>query len=133
MAFSAKITSEEEGITTMLSSFFRFKNNQMQESPIPLDRQIIVISADSLLQLLKDFFLPLIENSQKGQSQDPDELIGTAEACKILGCCPKTMQSYRNRKLFNVVMRGPKKALYYRSEILAFREANTRKSNYKLK
>ena len=133
MAFSAKITSEEEGITTMLSSFFRFMNNQIQENPIPLDRQIVVISADSLLQLLKDFFLPLIENSQKGQSQDPNELIGTAEACKILGCCPKTMQSYRNRKLFNVVMRGPKKALYYRSEVLAFREANTRKSNYKLK
>jgi hypothetical protein len=108
-------------------------NNQIQENPIPLERQIIVISADSLLQLLKDFFLPLIENSQKEQSQDPNELTGTAEACKILGCCPKTMQSYRNRKLFNVVMRDPKKALYYRSEVLAFREANTRKSNYKLK
>ena len=105
----------------------------MQESPIPLDRQIIVISADNLLQLLNDFFLPLIENDPKGPARDPDELIGTTEACKILGCCPKTMQSYRDRKLFNVVMRGPKKALYYRSEILAFREANTRKSNYKLK
>ena len=105
--------------------------NQMQDQAIPLDRQIIVISADSLLQLLKDFFLPLIENNQKQAKEDPDELIGTAEACKILGCCPKTMQGYRDRKLFNVVMRGPKKALYYRSEILAFREANTRKSNYK--
>ena len=105
--------------------------NQMQDQAIPLDRQIIVISADSLLQLLKDFFLPLIENNQKQAKEDPDELIGTAEACTILGCCPKTMQSYRDRRLFNVVMRGPKKALYYRSEILAFREANTRKSNYK--
>ena len=114
-----------------MPSSFRFIILKMQDSPIPLDRQIIVISADNLIQLLKDFFLPLIENNQKGQSQDPDKLIGTAEACKILGCCPKTMQSYRDRKLLNVVMRGPKKALYYRSEILAFREANTRKSNYK--
>lgn len=56
------------------------------------------------------------------------ELIGTKEACQILGCCPKTMQSYRNRKLFRVVMRGPKKAMYYKSEILAFRDANTRSS-----
>ena len=32
-----------------------------------------------------------------------------------------------------ILMRGPKKALYYRSEVLAFREANTRKSNYKQK
>ena len=105
----------------------------MQETPIPLERQIIVISADSLLQLLKDFFLPLIENKQKQAKENPDELIGTAEACKILGCSTKTMQNYRNRKLFNVIMRGPKKALYYRSEVLAFREANTRKSNYTLK
>lgn len=59
---------------------------------------------------------------------DEDELIGTKEACRILGCCSKTMQSYRNRKLFRVVMRGPKKAMYYKSEILAFREANTRSS-----
>lgn len=59
---------------------------------------------------------------------DEDELIGTKEACRILGCCPKTMQSYRNRKIFQVVMRGPKKALYFRSEVLAFRAANTRPS-----
>lgn len=59
---------------------------------------------------------------------DEDELIGTKEACLILGCCPKTMQSYRNRKLFRVVMRGPKKAMYFKSEILAFRAANTRPS-----
>ena len=59
---------------------------------------------------------------------EEDELIGTKEACKILGCVPKTMASYRSRKLFRVVMRGPKKALYYKSEILAFRDANTRPS-----
>ena len=55
-----------------------------------------------------------------------DELIGTNEACKILGCVPKTMASYRAKKLFRVVMRGPRKALYYRSDIEAFRDANTR-------
>ena len=59
---------------------------------------------------------------------EEDELIGTKEACKLLGCVPKTMASYRSRKLFRVVMRGPKKALYYKSEILAFRDANTRPS-----
>ena len=60
--------------------------------------------------------------------EDEDELIGTKEACRILGCCPKTMQSYRNRELFQVIMRGPRKALYYKSAILAFRDANTRSS-----
>lgn len=103
----------------------------MQENLIPLDRQIVVISADNLLQLLKDFFLPLIENRQKQAEDDPDELIGTAEASKILGCSPRTIARYRAMGLFNVVMRGPKKALYYRSEVIAFRDANTRKSNYK--
>ena len=66
--------------------------------------------------------------SIKNAHADEDELIGTKEACRILGCCSKTMQSYRNRKLFRVVMRGPKKAMYYKSEILAFRAANTRPS-----
>ncbi len=66
--------------------------------------------------------------SINAQAEVGDELIGTKEACRILGCCPKTMQSYRNRKLFRVVMRGPKKAMYYKSEILAFRAANTRPS-----
>ena len=56
--------------------------------------------------------------------REEDELIGTAEACKILGCCSRTMQNYRDRKCFNVVKVGPHKALYYRSEILAFRDAH---------
>lgn len=59
-------------------------------------------------------------------ARDEEELIGTAEACKILGIGPRTMQRYRDRKCFSVVMRGPHKALYYRSEIVAFRDANTR-------
>ena len=115
-----------------MPSSFCFIINQMQENPIPLDRPIIVISADNLLQLLKDFFLPLIKNYQKEPDKEPDELIGTAEACKILGCCERTMARYRNLRVFNVVMRGPHKALYYRSEVLAFREANTRKTIYKI-
>ena len=57
-------------------------------------------------------------------TREEDDLIGTAEACKILGVKPRTMQNYRDRKCFSVIMRGPHKALYYRSEILAFRDAN---------
>lgn len=70
----------------------------------------------------------LAHTSNTTNANEEDELIGTREACRILGCCSKTMQSYRNRKLFRVVMRGPKKAMYYKSEILAFRAANTRSS-----
>lgn len=55
---------------------------------------------------------------------EEDQLIGTKEACKILGCCSRTMQNYRDRKCFNVVKIGPHKALYYRSEILAFRDSH---------
>lgn len=73
----------------------------------------------------------LAHTSNSTYAKEDDELIGTKEACKILGCVPKTMASYRSRKLFRVVMRGPKKALYYKSEILAFREANTRPSRDK--
>lgn len=58
-------------------------------------------------------------------AREEDQLIGTAEACKLLGgISARTMQRYRDRKCFNVVMRGPHKALYYRSEILAFRDTH---------
>lgn len=57
-------------------------------------------------------------------AREEDQLIGTDEACKILGCCSRTMQNYRDRKCFSVVKVGPHKALYYRSEILAFRDAH---------
>ena len=73
---------------------------------------------EALVKLLPDLLNTSINTREK------DELIGTAEACKILGIGPRTMQRYRDRKCFNVVMRGPHKALYYRSEILAFRDAN---------
>ena len=60
-------------------------------------------------------------------TREEDELIGTAEACELLGgISDRTMQRYRNGKYFRVVKFGPKKAMYYRSEILAFREAHTR-------
>lgn len=73
---------------------------------------------EALVKLLPDLLNTSINTREK------DDLIGTAEACKILGIGPRTMQRYRDRKCFNVVMRGPHKALYYRSEILAFRNAN---------
>ena len=83
---------------------------------------------DVFADLVADKLAVKMANISINARAEGDELIGTKEACRILGCCPKTMQSYRNRKLFRVVMRGPKKALYYRSEIEAFREANTRSS-----
>ena len=126
MAFSAKITSEEEGITTMLSSFFRFKPTQM-ETPIDsklLERMrssIIVLSADDLRTVLREYLgQPGQQNAQK--KSDYDELIGTAEACKILGVCAKTMDRYRRLRLFDYTMRGPHKVLYKRGDIEAFRE-----------
>lgn len=73
---------------------------------------------EALVKLLPDLLNTSIN------TREEDDLIGTAEACKILGIGPRTMQRYRDRKCFNVVMRGPHKALYYRSEILAFRNAN---------
>lgn len=73
---------------------------------------------EALVKLLPDLLNTSIN------TREDDDLIGTAEACKILGIGPRTMQRYRDRKCFNVVMRGPHKALYYRSEILAFRNAN---------
>ena len=83
---------------------------------------------DVLADLIATKLMAKMGHTSINAHADEDELIGTREACRILGCCSKTMQSYRNRKLFRVVMRGPKKAMYYKSEILAFREANTRKS-----
>ena len=96
-----------------------------EHNDFPLDRQIIVMSADSLLKLLQEFFLPLLRDKETEPPQQ-DELISTRDACKILGCCPKTMQHYRDLKLFPVVMNGPHKALYYRKDIEEFRRLHTR-------
>ena len=57
-----------------------------------------------------------------------DDLIDSKEACRILGCGERTLQRYRTARLMNVVYRGPHRCYYYRSEILAFRAANTRTS-----
>ena len=86
---------------------------------------IIIISAEDLKQAIRECLKE--EFSMTNNPPKQDELIGTAEACKILGCCPRTMQRYRDLRLFNITMIGPHKALYYRSEILAFRENNLRK------
>lgn len=67
-------------------------------------------------------------------TREKDDLIGTAEACKLLGgISERTMQRYRDRRLFTIVKVGPHKALYYRSEILAFRDAHTRANRNNLK
>lgn len=83
---------------------------------------------DVLADLIATKLMAKMGHTSINAHADEDELIGTKEACRILGCCSKTMQSYRNRKLFQVIMRGPRKALYYKSSILAFRDANTRSS-----
>ncbi len=57
-------------------------------------------------------------------TREEDQLIGTAEACKILGCCSRTMQNYRDAKLISVVKVGPHKVLYNRREIEAFRDSH---------
>lgn len=59
---------------------------------------------------------------------EEDELVDSKEAARILGCTTRTIASYRARKLFRVVFRGPHKAMYWRSELEAFRLANTRPS-----
>lgn len=59
---------------------------------------------------------------------EEDELVGTAEAARILGCSPRTLASYRSRRLISVVFLGPHKAMYYRSQLEAFRAAHTRPS-----
>lgn len=68
--------------------------------------------------------LSLEINDKPSATSRKDELIGTNEACKILGICARTMQRYRDARYFTVIKRGPHKALYYRHEIEAFRYAN---------
>ena len=92
-----------------------------------MDIKIIQVEASELEDLVKKAVANALAEYQLSASnnmREEDDLIGTAEACKILGIGSRTMQRYRDRKCFNVVMRGPHKALYDRSEILAFRDAN---------
>lgn len=93
-----------------------------------MDIKIIQIEAAELEALVKKAVAEALAEHQKHTSintREKNDLIGTTEACKILGCCPRTMQNYRDSKLFSVVKVGPHKALYYRSEIEAFRDAHS--------
>lgn len=99
-----------------------------------MEMKIIHIEASELEALVKKAVAEALSEHQKLTSintREEDELIGTAEACKILGCCTRTMQNYRDAKLFTVVKVGPHKAMYYRSEIQAFRDANRIEANIK--
>lgn len=90
--------------------------------------KIITIEVSELEALIKKAVAEAIAEHQQANTsnstREVTDLIGTAEACKILGCCPRTMQRYRDLKCFSVIMRGPHKALYHRSELEAFRDAN---------
>ena len=90
------------------------------------------ITADELRKILNEEldkrFGPAHRKADAHTHVSDDELIGTTEACHILGCSTRTLQRYRDQRLFSVRMLGPKKALYFHSEVLAFRAANTRPS-----
>lgn len=93
-----------------------------------MDIKIINIPISELEGIIKKAIADVMAEhlmEPTNSTREKDELIGTAEACKILGCCPRTMQNYRDSKLFSVVKVGPHKALYYRSEIEAFRDAHS--------
>ena len=59
-------------------------------------------------------------------AREEEDLICTKEACRILACCERTLQRYRASRLVTVIYRGPHRCYYYRSEIVALRDANTR-------
>ena len=90
--------------------------------PAELDDRIKKAVIDALRQM------GITGKSSFASITDEDELIDSKEACRILGCGERTLQRYRSARLLNVIYRGPHRCLYVRSEILAFREANTRKS-----
>lgn len=99
-----------------------------------MDIKIINIPISELEGIIKKAIADVMAErlmEPTNSTREKDELIGTAEACKILGCCPRTMQNYRDSKLFTVVKVGPHKAMYYRSEIQAFRDANRIEANIK--
>ena len=83
---------------------------------------IIVLSADDLRTVLREYLGPPGQQKEPQNKPDANELIGTKEACKILGCRSRTMQRYRNLRLFDFTLQGPHKALYRRGDIEAFRD-----------
>ena len=81
---------------------------------------IIIVSAEDLKQAIRECLQE--QFSSMNNSPQQDELIGTNEACKILGCSPRTMQRYRDLRLFPFKRVGPHKALYFKKDIEAFRD-----------
>ena len=91
----------------------------------------IVLDANSLNELA-DLIADRL-NAKTGHTSinaraEEDELVDSKEACRILACCERTLQRYRSARLLNVIYRGPHRCFYVRSEVLAFRAANTRPS-----
>ena len=100
-----------------------------------MEVKIIQMEVSEFKATVKGLVMEALSEYRLTEQQDTpakDELIGTAEACEILGCSSRTLQRYRDRKCFTVIMRGPHKALYHRSEILAFRDANARSNRNNL-
>ena len=89
---------------------------------------IPVLMEEDIRRIFREEFKRFITSTPSAgtHTEEEDELIGTAEAARLLGCSTRTIATFRSRGLWQVVMRGPKKAMYYKSEILAFRAANTR-------
>lgn len=91
----------------------------------------IVLDADSLdelADLIADRLNAKMSHTSINARAEEDDLIDSKEACRILACCERTLQRYRSAHLLNVTYRGPHRCLYVRSEVLAFRAANTRPS-----
>ena len=93
------------------------------------DVKIITMTEAELEELLQRTVRETVATVMKcgvtsNNTREEDELIGTKEACEILGCCSRTLQNYRDARLFSVVMVGPHKALYSRREIEAFRNSH---------
>lgn len=85
------------------------------------------IEAAELEALVKKAVAEALAEHQKHTSintREEDDLIGTSEACRILGCSTRTMQNYRDGKLFPFIKVGPHKAMYYRKDIEAFRDSH---------
>lgn len=83
---------------------------------------------DVLADLIATKLMAKMGHTSINAHADEDELISTKEACRILACGERTLQRYRSARLLNVTYRGPHRCFYVRSEVLAFRAANTRPS-----
>lgn len=84
---------------------------------------ILIVSAEDLKQAIRECLQEQFSHMNDNPTKQ-DELIGTPEACRILGCCPRTMQRYRDMRLFPFKRVGPHKVLYFKKDIEAFRDAH---------